>query len=425
MNKPFALHMYRAITGLAAPLAHPLLAARLREGKEERARLGERFGRSIAPRAKGPLVWLHGASVGETRVGLQVRAALAQARPDLSFLCTTMTRTAAGLFDPPPPRTVHQYVPLDTPAAARAFAQRWRPDLAIMLESDLWPNLLMEAQAVHSRLALVNARMSEKSLAAWGRRGKAAEHLFGMFDAIVAADQRTARGIASFVGRPIPAPGNLKLAAPTPPVDAATLAALRAACGTRPVWLAASTHSGEDEIALAAHARIRQAKPDALLIIAPRHPERGRAIAQRAGDAPLRSNGDPIGDAAVYVADTMGELSAFYALAGTALVAGSLLPGLKGHNPAEPARLRCAIVSGPHVTSFEETYALLREADAYIEARDADALAEAVLALWTEPRRRSDMINAAERAADDGGAALVETLALLDALLPDRAYAAA
>lgn len=425
MTLPFSMNVYRAVTAIAAPLTGPLLRWRARNGKEETARLQERFGRTAATRPSGTLVWLHGASVGETRVLMQIHAALSARRPDISFLFTSGTRTSAGLFAKPLARAIHQYVPLDRVIVAQRFLAHWKPDVAVFAESDIWPNLIEETARSGAKLALVNARISPRSLDSWARTPQTARHLLGRFSVILAADPRTAAGVASLTGRATESPGNLKLAAAAPAYDAAALAAVRAELGARPVWLAASTHPGEDEIVLAAHEAIRTAHPDALLIIAPRHPERGDAIAKLAGNAPRRSNGDRIGDASVFIADTIGELGLFYALAPVSLVAGSLLPSLKGHNPVEPAKLESAVLTGPYVESFADTFADLIAAHGAVQAPDADAIAQMVLHLWRhEPERRA-LIDAATTVTSRGGASLERTIEALEALLPATAHAAA
>jgi 3-deoxy-D-manno-octulosonic-acid transferase len=425
MSLPFGLRLYRTATGVLAPLTGPLLQWRAGRGKEDGARLGERFGRTSAPRPRGTLVWLHGASVGETRVLMQVREALAARRSDLSFLFTSGTRTSASLLANPPAHAVHQYAPVDRVDAARRFLAHWRPDLAVFAESDLWPNLIEETVRSGAKLALVNARISPRSLAAWARRPASARHLFGRFNTILAADARTADGIGAFLGRTIAAPGNLKLAAPAPKVDADALDALRREIGLRPVWIAASTHPGEDEIVLEAHKRIQGKHPDALLVIAPRHPERGAAIAALAGHAPRRSMKQAISQSSVFIADTIGELGLFYALAPVSLVAGSLLPHLKGHNPVEPAKLKSAILTGPHVESFADTFTELLAAKGAITVHDADAIADIIAHLWASEPDRAALLDAAAAVTSRGGASLDKTINALEALLPAPAHAAA
>lgn len=422
---PAGLRLYRAATMVLGPLAAPLLAWRARAGKEDAARLPERFAHASAARPRGPLIWMHGASVGETRVLLQLQAALAARRSDLSFLFTSGTRTSAGLLATPPARTLHQFAPIDSIAVARRFLAHWRPDVAVLAESDLWPNLIEEAANAGVKLALVNARMSEKSLASWKRSPGTAAHLLKRFDVILAADTRTAAGIGALVGHAVAMPGNLKRAAAVPTYDPEKLCALRAACGARPVWLAASTHAGEDEIVLDAHARLRERYPDALLIIAPRHPERGGAIAALADGAPRRASGAAPGEGPVYVADTMGDLGLFYALAPVALVGGSLFAPLRGHNPVEPAQLDCAILTGPHVDSFADIYAELFDEGGATQVRDAAEIAAAVELLLREPERHTRSVQAAAAIVARGASALDATVAALTRLLPEPAHAAA
>ncbi|MBL8549223.1 MAG: 3-deoxy-D-manno-octulosonic acid transferase [Hyphomonadaceae bacterium] len=423
-----ALGLYRAALAVLAPFAAPILRRRARAGLEDPARLQERFGHASQTRPAGSLVWLHAASVGEMGVALQLRDGLAERRGDLSFLVTTGTRTSAQLFASRRPAALHQYAPIDRRDAVRRFLAHWRPDLGVFIESELWPNLALEAEARGVALALVNARMSEGALRRWRSFRASAARLLKPFDPIFAADARTSEGLAGIIGRAAPALGNLKLAAAAPPADAAALAALRAEIGPRPIWLAASTHPGEDEIVLAAHREIVAARPDALLILAPRHPERGAEIAALAGAAPRRSVGAVVGPSPVYVADTMGEMGLFYRLAAVSLVCGSLLPTLRGHNPIEPAKLGSAILAGPHVSSFGDLFEALDGAGGIGRAGTADEIAAAVLGLWRDEALRERRTRAAAAAAEEGGPALAATLDALLARLPPsptRTHAAA
>lgn len=424
MKTPLGLNAYRGLSTALSPLAGGWLRRRARAGKEEGARLGERFGVTSIPRPAGTVVWLHGASVGEARVLLALIAELGEARPDLHFLITTGTTTsAADIAAARRPRLIHQYAPLDTPAAARRFLAHWRPDLGVFVESELWPNLVRAANASGVKLALVNARLSERSLANWGRFAASASHLLACYDRIFAVDRATAAGLSRFTAAPVEAIGNLKLAAPAPNVDEAFLAKLRAEAGARQIWLAASTHEGEEEIVLAAHKLL---PPKSLLIIAPRHPARGEAVAALAGGAPRRSLGAGIGEARVYVCDTIGELGALFTLAPVTLMGGSLLPTLFGHNPIEPAKIGSAILSGPHVASFADLFGDFFAAGAARKVADAAAIAEAVAALWADEAARAQQIAAARALAADGGLATSRTVdALLALLNQGRANAAA
>ncbi len=416
-----ALFCYRAATAALGPFAGLWLGARARDGKEDKLRLEERFGRYGQKRPVGPLIWLHAASVGESGVALQLVEALAARDPGFNFLLTTGTRTSADLVAR---RTganlLHVYAPLDRRDAVRRFLAHWRPELGVFVESELWPHLILESQAAGVKLALVNARMSPRTLARWRNWPIAGARLLRAFAFAAAADARTAETLAALRGEPARLLGNLKLAAPPPRVDLPLRAKLAAEIGARPLWLAASTHAGEDEIALAAHQKLRSEFPDALLIIAPRHPERGGAVAALAAGAPRRSLRQEIGAAAVFVADTMGELGTLYDLASAALVAGSLLPQLKGHNPVEPAKLGAAILTGPYVESFEPVFtALLREGGASL-VRDAAQIAAALARLWREEPARQKQIRAASAVVAAGAGALDQTVAQLLALAPAR-----
>lgn len=415
------LASYRAATTALGPLAGAYLADRARRGKEDPARLGERFGRYTQARPAGALVWMHAASVGESGVALALIEAMAARDAFLSFLLTTGTRTSAELVARrASARTVHVYSPLDRPDCVRKFFEHWRPDLGVFLESELWPNLILEAQARALKLALVNARMSPSSLRRWRSWSAAGRRLIGAFGYVSAADARTAMALSQLRGAPVLAPGNLKLAAPAPRVDVAAGGALAEQIGERPVWLAASTHAGEDEIVLDAHALIRADFPNAVLLIAPRHPERGEDIARLCGGAPRRSRGEPLGAASVYIADTLGELGTLYDLAPVALVAGSLLPQLKGHNPIEPAKLGAAIVTGPYVESFQDVFDALLAAGGAVTATDAPSLAAAVAELWRDEDSRQRQMQAARTIASQGAAAFAQTVDQLAAMAPTR-----
>lgn len=372
-----ALLAYLAATTALHPFAPALLRRRARAGKEDPARLSERLGRPSVPRPPGPLAWLHGASVGESLSLLPLIDRLRAARPDLNLLVTSGTATSAELLAKRlPPGAVHQFTPLDTPAVAARFLAHWRPDLLVFVESELWPNLLLRAQALGTRLALLSARLSEGSLRNWSRTPAFARRVLGAFDLVMAQDDPTAAALAR-LGARNDGRLNLKLAGDPLPVDEAALAQAREAAGGRRVLLAASTHPGEDEIALAA------APADALLVIVPRHPARAPDIAAltQGRGVGLRSQGDPFGAHPVHIADTLGELGLWFRLADAALVGGSLVPGVGGHNPLEPARLATPFASGPHIDNWRAVYEGLRAADAYTPVTDVPSLA----AFWRAP----------------------------------------
>ena len=347
---------------------------------------------------------------------------------------TTGTVTSATLMGVRlPDGAFHQFVPIDRRAEVRRFLRHWRPDLALWLESELWPNLLAETFARETPIVLVNARMSRRSFARWRRWPGFARFVLTRFALCLAQSEADAERLAG-LGAPSPScPGNLKFASPPLPVDEQTLSRLRAEVGNRPVWLAGSTHPGEEEIIADAHKRLGERFGDLLTIIVPRHPGRGPEIARELAmgglEAALRSSGDAIAPGtAIYVADTMGELGLFYRLAEVVFIGGSLVPH-GGQNPIEPAQLDSAILHGPHIANFQPIVTALKafrphsrkgSAGANQEVADAAELARAVgdlLAYAGERRRRA--VAAGKVAAGEAGVldryleALVPVLASL------------
>lgn len=253
--------------------------------------------------------------------------------------------------------------PIDAPGIVRRFLDHWKPDIGIFAESEIWPNILVEASERKIPLALVNARMTRGSIENWLRVRETAQDLLGRFDYIGAADDLTALGIEQIIGRVVSRPGSLKLDAPAPSVDERELARLREMIGDRPVWLAASTHAGEEHLAFAAHAVLRTSFPNALLIVAPRHSNRAEEIAKLGPQGPAfaqRSRNEAIKpQTSVYLADTMGEMGMLFSLANVVLMGGALKPNIGGHNPIEPARLGSYVLSGPEMYNFKEAYAAI------------------------------------------------------------------
>ncbi len=414
--------VYRAATRVLSPIAPWLLTHRAARGKEDPARLDERLGLPTRSRPGGALVWLHGASVGESLMLLPLIAAIRKERPELAVLVTTGTVTSAAMMAKRLPKgAVHQYAPVDRPDAVRRFLEFWRPSTAVFAESELWPNLILEAEARGVALALVNARMTAKSLARWTRTPASARRLLDAFAWIAAADARTADGLSRLAGRPAPAVGNLKFAAETPAVDAHELRRLQAAFGERPVWLAASTHPGEDEIALKAHAQLRAASGvEWALILAPRHPERGPDVARLARaegfTTARRAADEPVTDAQVYVADTLGEMGLWFHLAVAAVMGGSLVRGVGGHNPLEPALARCAFMAGPHTHNFAGLYDEFIDAGGAARIATALEIAQEIEALG--PELLSQRVGAAHAVAARGASVLESVMSGLRPLLP-------
>jgi 3-deoxy-D-manno-octulosonic-acid transferase len=419
-----ALGAYRLLTTALELLAPLLLRRRAARGKEDPARLGERLGRPAIPRPPGDLVWLHGASVGESLSLLPLIEAVAQQRPDLTLLVTSGTVTAAELLARRlPPGAIHQYAPIDAPGAARRFLGHWRPAAAVFVESELWPNLLLGAKARGIRLALLGARVSEASARGWARAPDAAREMLGAFDLILAQDAPS-RARFQALGGTVQGELDLKQAAAPLPCDEAELAALKALAGDRPVLVAASTHPGEDEMAIEAFRAV--AAPAALLVLVPRHPARADQIAAALTGQGLayarRSAGERLHpDTRIYLADTLGELGLFFRLAQAVVMGGSLTGGVGGHNPLEPARLGLPVITGADVANFRETYAGLLAARAVLMVPDQAALNAAVADLMAHPQRAREIGLRAKAHAERGGETLTAALAALAPLLPGRA----
>lgn len=414
------LALYRVATGLLQPLAPAVLRRRAARGKEDPARLGERLGRAGRPRPAGPLVWLHGVSVGETQSLLPLVDALRTRRPGATLLVTSGTVTSAALLARRlPDGVLHQFAPVDTPAAVRRFLDHWRPDLGLFVESELWPNLIAAARARGVRLALLSARMTEASARSWSRAPATARALLGAFDLVLPQDEATETRLAR-LGAPLGPRLNLKLVGAPLSFDRAELARLRAAVAGRKVVLAASTHPGEEGPIAAAVAR---AAPDRapLLVLAPRHPDRAQEIARELSGRRLarRSQGEPVAaDTEVYLADTLGELGLLFELADIVVMGGSFVPGVGGHNPLEPARHGRPILTGPHAFNAAEVYREMFAEVAAIEAADANALARHLGGLLAFPAIARRTGEAALDYAGRQGQALDAALARLDPLLP-------
>jgi len=414
------IRLYRLATWAATPLVGLLLARRLKRGKEDAERLRERYGHAGAPRPKGPLVWLHGASVGEMLAVLPLMDRLRER--GFKVLLTSGTVTSARLAASRlPPDIIHQFVPLDSPLFIRRFLEHWRPDLVLLVESELWPNVLTEVNARRVPLVLVNARMSPKSFANWQKVGSSVAALLGRVDLCLAQGPEDGDRLRQLGAPRVLVTGNLKFDAPPPPVDLEAFDALRRASQGREVLIAASTHPGEEEIILAAHQRLAAERSNLLTLIAPRHPERGPAIAALANEAGcpavLRSDERlPDEATAVYVADTIGEMGLFYRLGDVAFLGGSLaIRG--GQNPIEPIKLETAILHGPHVTNFSELYRELDASEGAAEVTDADSLAAAASSLLGDREARTRMIEAGQATVARLGGALERTLAAIDPYL--------
>lgn len=382
-DTPPALSAYLAATAALSPLAAPVLRRRLKRGKEDPARWREKLGHASAPRPDGSLVWMHAVGLGEVMALRGLIERMTTRRPGLNILVTSTARSSGEVFARNRPEgAIHQFLPLDLPGPARRFLDHWRPDLAVWAEQDLWPGLVHRTHRRGIPLALVNARMDDRAFAARKRARAIYAPLLSHMRLVAAQDDRTAAHLAALGAASPRVTGSLKAVAPPLAHDAAELARLRTRLGGRTLWLAASTHAEDEAAALAAHARLRDSDPTALLILAPRIPDRAPDIAKAAASHGLTTarrsaKEDPAPGTAVWIADTFGELGLWYRLCPAALVGGSFGP-VQGHNPWEPARLGCAILHGSNTANFAADYAALAAAQATREVTDAATLAAAL-----------------------------------------------
>jgi 3-deoxy-D-manno-octulosonic-acid transferase len=421
----FRLKVYRTAMSMLRPFAPLILKVRERSGKEDALRRGERLGLATIARPQGVLCWVHAASVGETNAVLPVIEALGAARPDLNFLLTTGTVTSAGLAERRlGPRAVHQYVPLDAPEYAARFLDHWQPDLAVFTESEIWPSLILETSARNIPIALVNGRLSQRSRRRWQRNKAMAVPLFSRFNIVLAQNDRLAAGFSALGARNVHSVGNLKIDAPPPPVDLNELERLKVALGDRPVFAAASTHEGEEETIAAAHRALTRQFENLCTIIAPRHPERGTALAETLKNLGFsvaqRSLGAVPGPRTdIYIADTIGELGTLYALAPVAFIGGSLIDR-GGQNPIEAVRHGVAVLTGPHWQNFRDAYRTLLRHDGVIEVKSSADVAAAVSKLFDSPSELQRMRSGATQALGTLSGALDKTVDALLRYLPDE-----
>jgi 3-deoxy-D-manno-octulosonic-acid transferase len=414
------LILYRGVTTAAEPLVRFYLRLRARRGKEDPMRMAERRGIASAQRPDGPLVWLHAASVGEAQSSLALIGRLLSMRPDMNMLVTSGTVTSAAMLEKRlPSRAIHQYVPVDVARWVRRFLDHWRPDLALFVESEIWPNLMTETTARGCPLVLINGRLSARSFERWRKSPGMSRSLMQGFALCLGQTDRDRENFAALGAPKCDYLGNLKYSAAPLPVEEAALASLREAIGERPLWLAASTHPGEEDLAAAVHLALRDTKPGLLTVIVPRHPNRGGEIAAMLAGRGLsvarRSLGElPNFGTDIYLADTLGELGLFYRLAEIAFIGGST-GSLGGHNPLEAAQLDCAIIRGPDMSNFRTVAADLEASRAALSFEDEDGLIGAVRQLLEDRAERERLARAAHKVSADNADALDR---IADALLP-------
>lgn len=417
---------YRQIVRLMTPMLNMALARRRQKGKEDPQRLGERRGISSLPRPESSLVWIHAASIGEAVSSLALIKQLKRERPDLAILQTTGTVTSAEMMaNRLPPNVLHQFVPVDHPDWVSRFMDHWQPDIALWMESELWPNMLDELRRRRIPAVLVNGRLSDRSFRRWKRFPPLARLLLKSFKMILAQSKRDLAKFQDLGAKNCHYLGNLKFAAERQACDQDQLDQLNKRIGARPVWLAASTHEGEEFLAAKTHQILTSKLNRPLTIIAPRHPARSEMILQQLSQFGLniarRSLKQDIDDSTdIYLADTLGEMGLFYRLSQVTFVGGSLVNNVGGHNPLEPAALENAVLFGPHMANCRDLADDMLEKDAAVQVNNPEDLALSISNLLTKPDRLSDLQTRSQAFVDGQIRVAEEVLKQLSDLLPER-----
>lgn len=415
------LSTWIALTRLVSPVGAIIVGARRRRGKEDPARSAERLGHPSAPRPEGPLVWVHAVSVGEAMAAMpMVDRLIAEGK---GVLVTTVTTTSAALVGHRlRPGLIHQFAPLDLAGPVDRFLAHWRPDLALFVESEIWPVAIGRLADHGIPLVVANARLSPRSFQGWQRAAPAARAVFRRMSLVLAqTDDDGAR--FSRLGAPeVAVTGNIKFDAGLPDVGIADLDALQDGIGERPMVLAASTHPGEDEVVLTAFLKLRESRPQALLVIVPRHPVRGSDIALLSQAAGLETRRRGAGDAPdattdVYVADTLGELAAFFRLADVVLMGGTFIDGIGGHNLIEPARLGAAVVCGQYFANWLDIYRAFIDAGGLKVTHSTDELASVTLSLINDPALKATQAAAGQRVVAGSAGAVARTIEAITPLI--------
>ncbi|MTI00594.1 3-deoxy-D-manno-octulosonic acid transferase [Roseibium sp. RKSG952] len=423
-RKPLLLSCYARAARLALPFLRVYSYLRIRSGKDDRERAGERFGRTQELRPEVPLAWIHAASVGETASILPLIERLTEA--GWGVLLTTVTRTSAELAAKRlPSGAVHQFGIYDSPSVISRFLDHWRPDLAMTVESEIWPATFLAVKQRGIPLVLLNGRMSDKSFGSWKKLGASAKGLFGCFDLVLAQSPGDAERFDELGCRLVETSGNLKFDARLAPPNEAELAKLEQDIGQRSVWLAALTHPGEDGYVLQAHRKLLEVYPDLLLILVPRHPERAdsilsQALAQGLASTKRTEVASVERSIQAYLADTVGEMALFYAVAPFAFLGGSFTDA-GGHNPLEAARAGTALITGPNLHNQRDIYWLLSNGEAVIRIEDGDQLYGRVLELLQKPELARDIAGRARKIVETGQGALERTFEALAPILDLRA----
>lgn len=382
--------LYEILTSWSKPLLCSLLQKRLQAGKETLRSIDEK--KAIITKARDEnksLIWLHAASVGEAQSALILIQTLINNYDEVNILITSGTITSAQLLEKNlPPNAIHQFYPLDHPDWVSSFLDHWRPDMSIWMESELWPNMLRQIDRRNIPAVLVNAHLSDKSYRFWKMLKRSARQILSLFDCILCQTEKDAVQFRSLVSTTdIVYTDNLKYSAAPLAHDSNSLSQMQGAFSGRPVWLYASTHKGEEEIACELHSRLKHDVPDLLTIIIPRHPQRSKEIEEtlkKYTTLTVTFRGEehalPKAETDIYVADTLGELGLFYRLAPIACIGRSFSDdGGGGHNPIEAMQLGCAVIHGPNVHNLQDIYDELDRHHAGINAETVEELQNSLM----------------------------------------------
>lgn len=391
--------LYRLLSILILPFLLLYLRLRIKKGKEDTLRASEKLAKTSQARPQGDLIWLHAVSVGELNSALILLDEILKSDPKTNILVTTTTITSASILadklNSYQGRVIHQFLPFDSYLIVKKFLNHWQPKTMIFLESEIWPNLISESKKRNIKTVLVNARMSQGSFEKWQMAQKIGFNIFNKFDLIFAQTNLDQQRLKALCLKEVLFLGNLKSQAANLECDQETLQKLQQQIKNRKIWLAASTHKGEEEVIISAHKKLKEKFPDILTVLVPRHPVRGDEIKELMTDVNFsqRSQNQEITDnTELYFADTLGELGTFYRLCDISFIGGSIAD-VGGHNPFEAINLNSAVISGRNSFNFKEIYALLEENLAYFLVENESDLVNMVSELLTNDKLKSDTIN--------------------------------
>ncbi|PJB71040.1 MAG: 3-deoxy-D-manno-octulosonic acid transferase [Alphaproteobacteria bacterium CG_4_9_14_3_um_filter_47_13] len=419
------LGLYSSLMGASTFFLRALLNRRCRQGKEDPLRLEERMGVAGRERPEGALVWFHGASVGESQSMLILIDALLEQYPTLNILVTTGTVTSAGLMEKRlPQQAFHQYYPLDHPQWVEKFLAHWQPDLALWMESEIWPNMLRAMQKQKIPAAIVNARLSPQSFKRWKLAAGEIGKLLEAFSVCLTQTEEDAVFFRRLGAQNVIVSDNLKYSSAPLSYDEDDLKKLKTALGDRPLWLYASTHDAEEEIACRLHKHLQKKIPDLLTVIVPRHPERRDDIFKACEKYGLRiklrglSKKLPEAKDNIYIADTMGELGLFYRLSPIACIGRTFShDGGGGHNPIEAAQLNCAVLHGPRIQNLAQVFEEFDRAGAALPVKTEKEFETRLERLLTDHDGMEAIQNKAHNFAQDKAKVLATVLKILSPLL--------